>query len=71
MTTVTRNDAFETDVHTFVTEASTLGLAPGVWPPFMLTDLGNGKPFVLETCRGDVRIYRQVFGCIFLHVLND
>lgn len=62
----------EFELHHFVVEASTLGLAPGQWPASIETDMGNGQPFVLGVVMSDgTHIYQQALGCIALHVLND
>lgn len=62
-----------------VTEASTLGLRPGEWPPTLECDskFGNGCRLI----RGDTERnadgelvavnYRQMFGVIGLRVFND
>ena len=69
----------ETRFHHFVTEASTLELAPGVAPRTIPTSLGNRQPFVLTGIRKDtlsneefvVLKYRQQLGCITLTVFDD
>lgn len=66
----------ETSPHQFVTEASTLNLAPGNFPRTLKTNLGNGQPFVYssrEEHDGDLVavLYRQDLGCLTLRVLND
>ncbi len=63
--------------HTFTADASDLGWAPGQWPEFARTRLGNGQPFV----RGAVTVdlykhilsvkYVQQCGCLTLTVFND
>ena len=74
---VTRDNAFESEVHRWVTEASDLGLAPGDWPLSLNTDLGNGQPFYLtgadKTAGGDLAgaRYRQGLGILTLLVIND
>jgi hypothetical protein len=62
----------ETEVHRFVTEASTLGLSPGSFPALLETELGNGLPFTRQRTRPDGSvIYQQHFGCVQLVVFND
>jgi hypothetical protein len=53
-----------------VTEASTLGLKPGEWPPTLPTSLGNGQPFVLTHADRGAVIYKQQLGVLFLRVRN-
>lgn len=68
---VTALQVSQTEPMRFVTEASTLGIPPGQWPAEIQTDLGNGMPFQLQRAEGDGRLYKQVWGCITLVVLND
>ena len=74
---VTYQHCSEFEVHHFVTDASDLGLPPGPFPHRLSTDMGNGQPFNVINYKknddGDITcvIYRQEFGCIDLHVLND
>jgi hypothetical protein len=75
--TITRDNAFESDLHRWVTEASDLGLAPGDFPLSFNTTLGNGQPFYLsggdKTAGGDIAgvRYRQGNGILSLLVIND
>ena len=55
----------------FCTEASMIGLKPGEVPKSLPTTMGNGQDFWLVKYDEEVFIYRQVLGCIELHVLND
>lgn len=72
MERVTKHNASETSLHTFVTEASTLGLPPGKFPRTIETDLGNGQPFHYQFTNGDgALVYFQALGIITLHLLND
>ena len=58
--------------YAFVVEASTLGCPPGMWPNRIETSLGNGNAFLIKDDRKEeVKIYKQEFGCLELHVLND
>jgi len=73
---VKRSQVTEYEPHKFEAEASALGLRPGEWPSTLLTDVGNGQPFLVseklrswgETC---AVIYRQQFGCCELVIHND
>lgn len=72
MPQVNSNESTEVAPHRFVTEASTLRLAPGDWPTSLTTNMGNGQPFIIRTRRTDgSAVYHQRFGCLSLHVLND
>lgn len=66
-------NAIEAEVHLFVTEASTIDIAPGApAPAFLETKLGNKQPFMLQSRAADGTLrYLQQFGCLRLHVLND
>lgn len=56
----------------FVTEASLLGIDPGVTPRTLKTTLGNRQPFILtETDEDGNMKYMQQAGCITLRVWND
>jgi hypothetical protein len=68
---ITKSMVTETELHTFVTEASDLGWPPGEWPNKVETDMGNGRPFLLWSATQDYRLYRQSNGIIVLRVLND
>jgi hypothetical protein len=54
------------------TEASALGLPPGMWPnAFEVANLGNGRPF-LVTYHGDGGAdYLQEFGSLRITIFND
>jgi len=72
---VTKDQAVPTEEyskHEWEVEASTLGLKPGEWPTSIHTDIGNGMPFQFERVNdiGD-HVYRQVWGCTTLLVIND
>jgi hypothetical protein len=76
MANIKRDQVLEIKVHTFVTEASTIGLRPGEWPERIDTELGNGQPLLrgqpdLED--GEIRgvRYRQAHGCIAVLIVND
>ena len=59
-------------MYSYIAEASTLGFPPGCWANKIETDLGNKHPFLIkDDRREEVKIYKQEFGCIELHVLND
>lgn len=62
-------DQFEDGVYS--TEASALGLAPGYLPIAIPTDIGNGKPFVLEDANNQVFHYKQPDTFILLKIFND
>lgn len=55
----------------FITEASTLGLKPGVVPTRLHTDMGNTRDFILQRYDEEKFVYEQQWGCISLHVYND
>lgn len=61
----------EHEPHRFTAEASTLNLPPGNWPRTIKTDLGNGRPFLIEGVLQTGAIYKQELGCIRLTVWND
>lgn len=69
------SQATEVAPHSYVTEASDLGLRG--WPKSLDTDEGNGQPLIAINIERDVEgdiqfvVYRQQFGCIQLHVFND
>lgn len=77
MTYVALTNVSEVEPHTFVTEASDLGLRPGEWPQFLTTNLGNGLRLVRSTKKldadGDLLwvTYHQAAGCIRLRIFND
>jgi hypothetical protein len=73
---VNETSACETSAYTWVTEASTLGLAPGSVPLTLETTLGNGQPFNFVGSEGGSDCmtkfhYLQGNGCISLVVFND
>src|SRR5262245_29671298 len=74
---VYREACNEVAVHLFVTDASTIGLAPGNWPSTIDTDMGNGQAFrcqhmnVGRSGQFEYAEYRQALGCIRLRVYND
>ena len=74
---ITRDNAYESSPHDFVTEASSLGWKPGFWPQQLPTTLGNGRDLVRDsspTVEGGDLIgwrYYQMLGCIRLTILND
>ena len=61
----------EVETHLFITEASTLGLKVGEWPEQIATVMGNSLPFERRGWNGEAMVYRQQYGCLILHVLND
>lgn len=69
---VTSQNAVEDRNFHFVAEASALGIAPGMLPDQLRTDLGNGLAFTLIRVREDSTMhYAQILGCLTLTVLND
>jgi hypothetical protein len=69
-------NATEYKVHTWVAEASDLGIAPGFVPAKLRTTLGNEQPFLLVASvavhdGADRFLYRQGNGCLELVVYND
>lgn len=73
---IDRNNAIEHEIHRYIAEASSLGIAPGKWPKKIQTELGNRQAFILtgfEEEDGDVisASYKQALGCILLKILND
>lgn len=71
MVRITRDNAREFSPHAFVSEASELGLPPGMWPDVLETDLGN-RLLLFRVAVDDVGArYRQEFGCVRLSILND
>jgi hypothetical protein len=72
--TIRYDQAYESQTHQFVTEASTLGWKPGYWPERIETAMGNGLPFLRgEQFRPGLSAvtYYQANGCITLTVYND
>ena len=63
----------EVEQHRFVTEASAIGIKPGMVPqviaPYEM--LGNGEPFVLVRDDLESFVYHQNLGCISIEVFND
>jgi hypothetical protein len=55
----------------YIADASELGLAPGYPPVAIPTDIGNGKPFVLEWANNQRFCYKQPGTFTELNVLND
>lgn len=56
----------------FIVEASTLQIPPGDIPNSFETELGNGQRLLYTGMHADgTLVYKQVAGCIELHVLND
>lgn len=68
---VTRKQCSEYLVHQFVTFASDLGWPPGVQYTELETDIGNQRPFILQSRDADKAIYLQANGCVKLAVYND
>lgn len=68
---IKRGEAMEVEVHRFMIEASSLGLAPGNFPDSIETDLGNGQPFLRQSITPHYAYYIQALGCISLQLLND
>lgn len=69
---IDEKNAVEERIHVFSAEASELGFRPGHWPNMIRTTLGNRQQFIFDRRPNDeVVIYRQINGCIELHVLND
>ena len=66
-------NAFESDLHVWITEASDLGLPvlSHEWPDQLETTLGNGQPFVLSRRTAEYAEFRQSLGCLSLRVFND
>ena len=59
-------------LHRLLTEASDLGLPPGVWPRQVFTrDIGNYQPFMLVEVKEGEAIYKQWMGCTTLVIVND
>lgn len=63
----------EARAHQFVTEASSAGFPPGIWPRvFTVTpSIGNGKEFTQISRSQDEHVYKQVLGCVTIRVFND
>lgn len=64
---------FQSDDHKLVIEASALALPPGHWPVTIdvARNFGNGQPLVNVWRDAEVCVYKQRFGILQLHVLND
>ena len=76
MVKVTFKNSDEIGGFVFVAEASALGLPPGKWPAAISAEIGNKQQFFCSGQRfeGDELLwveYKQRFGCLTLHVLND
>ncbi len=69
--TVSNDVAHEYESGKFVTEASALGLGPGVFPATLQTNLGNGLNFVAYKKSPEKVVYRQELGSLLLTVFND
>lgn len=62
-----------------VTEASTVGLAPGEWPDFVAVVDDAGEGFLFGPARSDVRVAGELVAVVYhnrtgageLHILND
>jgi hypothetical protein len=55
-------------------EASEIGLRPGQWPRATAVEgavIGNEQPFDAECVQEDYAVYRQRFGTLKIHVVND
>ena len=63
----------EVRAHQFVTEASSTGFPPGIWPRvFTVTpSIGNGREFVQVSRSRCAYTYNQVMGCVTIQVIND
>jgi hypothetical protein len=65
------------DQHRFIIEASDIGLRPGLFPEELDTDLGNRQQLykVRHLIDEDNEflgvVYKQRFGTVEVHVLND
>lgn len=76
-TMITRSNAYEQAQFKFVAYASDVGLGVNEWPDKLPTDLGNKSAFQFFTTERDPHgellavIYKQIAGCIWLHVIND
>lgn len=68
---IDETNATSSKLHTWTTEASTLGFRPGQVATRLQTTLGNGQPFVLVHVGSDRFLYRQDAGCLGLIVWND
>jgi len=71
MIKITTQNATETRVHHWTTEASCLGLPVGKFPQQIETDLGNGQPFLCTSVTAERATYRQNYGCLELTIYND
>jgi hypothetical protein len=68
---ITSDMVTEVQPHRFVAEASDLRLAPGHFPEFIKTNMGNRLDFALSSVCHDQAVYRQKLGCIQLTIFND
>lgn len=68
---VTAQTAKEHHAHIWHADAAELKIAPGVVPEFLLTNLGNGLPFVLVRYDALEFVYAQANGALRLTVFND
>ena len=66
-------NAFESDLHVWVSEASELGfpVLSHEWPDQLETTLGNREPLVLTRRTAEYAEYRQSLGVVSLRVFND
>lgn len=77
MTKITAKDLTQIKPNDYVADASELGLAPGQWPEFIDTDLGNLQPLIRDEPRHQTGgalaafVYKQAFGLIKVTVMND
>ena len=55
----------------YTADASSLGWAPGFFPEYLETNLGNKMNFVREHLDCMSAVYTQLGGCISLRVFND
>lgn len=61
----------------FVSEASSLRLAPGEWPERISTELWNGQDLVFIRITRNLHgamsaaLYSQELGCVTLSIIND
>ena len=59
------------EAYHYITDASDLGIPPGVVHQRLETSLGNKRPFVLSTYNNQCFSYTQDSGCITLDIYND
>ena len=73
---ITHHQCEEIEPDRFISDASTVGLKPGVWPMLISTVMGNELPFQrqeAEKYKGEITSvhYSQLLGCIHLEIMND